>query len=225
MHDRQVKGAAGVSYLQPLLPFNALVMKRKIQLLVLAFILFTIIVVNIRATLDNYYGFYFPKEKNRAARAPLYRALSFVESNRVYRLFNTYSGLETGYGFFAPNVASEFVVSFTLYDGHHQVLDSCISVDFHNKESFMRMISAYSMFFEYKEGDTLNPEYQKCIIFLKGLSYQMLLQTKRATSVKTNLYLYHYPMLEQLRERKMNSPVYFLYTSKTYQLNDYANWN
>jgi hypothetical protein len=151
-------------------------MKKKGQVLLLVIILFTIIVVNIRSTLENYYGFYFSDKKDKIKSNVVYNALSFVEDSRLYNLFNTYTGLETGYGFFAPNVASEFIVDFTLYDKQNRVIAHNNMIDLKNKESVIRVSTALGLFLEVKPGDTSGMAYQKAIILLKGLSYKNLQQ-------------------------------------------------
>jgi hypothetical protein len=38
-------------------------------------------------------------------------------------MFTSYTGFDTGYGFYAPNVASDFVMSFELKDEKGTILE------------------------------------------------------------------------------------------------------
>lgn len=45
-----------------------------------------------------------------------------IESNPVFKTYANYTGTDCGYGFFSPNVGSEFVMSFTVVDETGKVL-------------------------------------------------------------------------------------------------------
>jgi hypothetical protein len=199
-------------------------MKKSLQLLLIAFILTLITVVNIRGMIQNYYGFYYPDKDDKLNDNGLYRSLSFIEDNRTLNLFLSYTGFETGYGFFAPNVASDFITAFTVYNPQGQVIDTSNFIRVRNKESFIRISSAYTLFLEYVKEDTLSIEYQKCNIFLQGLALKILQHVRNADKVRADLYLFHYPLLQQLEKEKRRKPDYILYASKVYTLHDYANW-
>lgn len=182
------------------------------------FVITLICAVNIRAILHSYYGFY---EIDGLEENFTYQSLGFVESNYAVNDFLMYSGMETGYGFFAPNVASDFITIFSLYDERDSLIEEMNFVPLKNKESVMRIASAYTMFLEYSDTtNTLN--HQKCDIFLKGLALKVLQSAPSvASSVTVRLYLYHHPTLEMLSDSAIADPQYFLVDMKNYSRNDF----
>jgi hypothetical protein len=194
--------------------------KKIILSVLLAFTLLSIAFVNLRSTLLSYHSFYQTKEAADSNR--LYTGLSFVENLRPYSLFLTYSGLETGYGFFAPNVASDFVVEFECLDSTGKVLKENASLLMRSKEGGLRLNTATSMFMYYIKPDSLSTDGEKCKIFLKGLSLRMMEREKNISSVTARVFLYHYPDLVTYNIDK--KPVYVLYESQSYTRNNIGAW-
>jgi hypothetical protein len=68
----------------------------------------------LKGTFDGYYGFYY---ENKTYQKPLvYTACENITQSLPVSMFTSYTGFDTGYGFYAPNVASDFVMSFELKD-------------------------------------------------------------------------------------------------------------
>ena len=86
------------------------------------------------------------------------------------------------------------------------------------------MFTGYSMFMTYEYKDTTNTEYLKSNIYLKGLGIQCLKQNPVAEKVYVDLYLYHYPTLNQLISKELEKPKYVLYTRKVIH-KDEVDWN
>jgi hypothetical protein len=77
------------------------------QLFVMSIVLFVIIVTSIRSSFNGYYSFYY--ENKEYQKPTLFKISDIIASNSVFRFFSVYSGFDTGYGFFAPNVSSDFL--------------------------------------------------------------------------------------------------------------------
>lgn len=195
-------------------------LKKIILSLLLGFILLSIVFVNLRSTLLSYHSFYQTKEAADSNR--LYTGLSFVENLRPYSLFLTYTGLETGYGFFAPNVASDFIVEFECRDNAGIILKGNAPLLMNSKEGVLRLNTATAMFMYYIKPDALSTDGEKCKIFLKGLSLRMMEQQKNISSVTARVFLYHYPDLLTYNIDK--KPMYVLYESQTYARNTIGAW-
>lgn len=174
----------------------------------------TLIVVSIKWTLDMYISVY--KTKEELNRNELYNSLVNITDNGFYKYFLAYTGFETGYGFYAPNIGDDFITESILFNSKDSVLAKVSLVPFKDMESLNRMNTALSMFSRYKSNDTANLEYKKCNLLLKRLATVNLRQNKKATKVKINLYLYHHPTVEEIRNKTLLNPYYVLYTSKVF---------
>jgi hypothetical protein len=194
--------------------------KKIILSVLLAFTLLSIVCVNLRSSLLSYYSFYQTKEAAEQNR--LYTGLSFVEELRPYSLFLTYTGLETGYGFFAPNVASDFLIEFECLDSNGRKLKENAPFLMGSKEGTLRLNTASAMFMYYIRPDSSGTDGEKCKIFLKGLSLRMMEREKNISSVTARVFLYHYPDLEKYNIDK--KPMYVLYESQSYSRNAMAAW-
>lgn len=178
-----------------------------------------IMIVNIRGSFEAYYGFY--ERESELRENHLYQSLSFIQSNDWVRGGLVYSGMETGYGFFAPNVASDFIVHFSVYNDTDSLLESRDFIPMNTKEGMVRIASAYTMFLEYRDSDSASINIKKCDIFLKGLSLQILKsRRKEACYVETTLYLYHHPTLADLNVDPMTKPKFFPIKFVKYTIND-----
>jgi hypothetical protein len=182
--------------------------------MLLSLVLASIVVVNIRGGLLSYYGFYYDKEKARGNR--LFNSLDFVEDCRPYSLFLSYTGLETGYGFFAPNVASDFVLEFDCIDSTGKKSSASTSCLLKTKEASLRLNTACSMFMYYVRPDSTSPDKDKCRIFLKGLCLRLLEANRDISSVTARVYLYHHPFLKDMEDHNSRKPSYILYATETY---------
>ncbi len=201
-------------------------MKKTAYSLLLIFVVFIITVSNVKGLLQNYYGFYYPeKEDEKLSSNPIYPLLSRIQEVELYNYFTTYTGLETDYGFFAPNVASDFIVDFEVLDKKNNSIAKVNFVPLSNKESYVRLTTSYSLFLYSEQKNKSEMEKQKSRLLLKGLAYQNLIAYPEAAKIKANLYLYHYPTLEQLHANKLRKPLMILSGSSTYTYKDYENWN
>lgn len=173
--------------------------------------------VNTRLSIKSYTEFYHTEEaEDLLLRNKLFQNLKCVTDLDFYSLLLNYTGLEAGFGFFAPNVASEYVTEFEVYSKDSVFLYSANFPKMGNKESIARLTTAYQMFQEYMNEKTDSMELKKCEILLKGLSLKVLNENERAFFVSSSVYLHHHPLLEQLEQDPQMKPIYKLLKLKTY---------
>jgi|SRR5690606_13166167 len=136
--------------------------------------------------------------------------------NKTSQLFFTYTGLDTGYGFFSPNVRSDIIIINELYkSGKKEVFypDSFLST----KEGKIRYRGVNDIFMDkmsieeeiqngkYNEidenvrkyftvQDSLKLQYMKIVLKQMNRHY---LKAEKYDSLTSTAYLYHFPFLSQ----------------------------
>lgn len=180
-------------------------MKRKIQLFGIFTMLFIILMVGLKTTFDGYFGFYY--EDDNYQKPFLYKfSESVVYSEPVSRTI-AYTGFDTGYGFFAPNVASDFVLLFELYDSTGNSINKTIMPRFNQKESRVRFTSIYNMFLDKlknKKGKEQNQYFQYLDLIIGQIALSVKKDYPNAEVISAKLYLYDYPDLKRYRQGKQN---------------------
>ncbi len=177
-------------------------MKKKLQLLGIFTVLFLVFTVGLKGTFDGYYGFYYAeKEYNK----PVIYALSEeIIKLKPVSIFLSYTGFDTGYSFFAPNVASDFVLLFELKDDKGNVIENKIMPAFKNKESITRYTSVYNMFLDKisaEGGNLKDNKYQQYLdIIVKQIAVSVKNESPDTASITARLYLYHYPDLKSYQK-------------------------
>jgi len=137
---------------------------------------------------------------------------SKVSKNRVLNTLFKYTGLDTGYGFFSPNVASDFIIIHEVYQNGNKnniLSDSKLK----SKEGSLRFSNINAIFMDYLDvlqkkdkGDIvlsptedLNMKYLQTV--LKRMSDERM-KIENADSVVTKVYLYNFPALEKFPDTK-----------------------
>jgi hypothetical protein len=130
-------------------------------------------------------------------------AMSALKSNSlVYDAFNMYSkytGAETGFGFYAPNVASDIVLLQTAYDDSGRVL-SIATPKFHSKEAIIRYVSAVGLFMD--KIDNRNIVHQKYMnAILKSIALYSFNHKDRCRKIVTDLLVYNLPSASSVKNK------------------------
>ena len=177
-------------------------MKKKLQLLGVFTVLFLVLIVGLKGTLDGYYGFYYAeKDYNKPA---IYTLSEEIIKLKPVSIFLSYTGFDTGYSFFAPNVASDFVLLFELKDDKGNVIENKIMPAFKNKESITRYTSVYNMFLDKisaEGGNLKDNKYQQYLdIIVKQIAVSVKNENPDTASITARLYLYHYPDLKSYQK-------------------------
>lgn len=190
-------------------------MRKIFSIFILSAICLLYILVNIRSTYKGYFGFYHEKESDSLlAQNGIYQNITKLILFPPVNVFLGITGLESGSGFFAPNVASSYVVRQNLtktgYSNSYLINTPRVS----QKESTIRIRTGFSMFKDYlaEQDDTL--KILKCDVFLKRLSDNNA-KGFDCNEVTSNVYLFHKPLLSEVRQGKSESK-YFLIRTKQY---------
>ena len=132
------------------------------------------------------------------------RALSHFSPIAQYAQF---SGAGTGYGFFAPQVGSQYISTFELYDEKGQLLRRTNAPGLQKSESFIRYSSYLDLYqdmllAEGKEtaSDSLDIRYAKAILY--SMAERWIQKSPTAKSVKASIHLHKAPLLENYRLRQ-----------------------
>jgi hypothetical protein len=179
--------------------------------------IFSTLVVNVKGAYEGYYGFYYPDEEDTYIKEnKLLRGLNNLTNLKYYREFLTYTGLETGFGFFAPNVASDYLTKFSIYDNDSLLITEKMFPELSQKESRRRIASAYSMFVTYIQNPDDSLNVKKCDIFLNSMANNQINNFKNSEYVEIKLFLYHFPSIEQLTEDKNAKEKFILIRRKIF---------
>lgn len=163
-----------------------------------AIILFSVVFSSFRTAYDSHVSFF-----NKKPNETVLKYLDKIGGNNIYNLFLNYTGLNTGYGFFSPNVSSDFIITHNIYKKSKQNLIFSNSL-FSTKEGAHRFANLNSLFMEKLEAieekdkrkiDTLKLKYLEVV--LNRLNNYNLDRDKDIDSIKTTLFLYHYPFLKE----------------------------
>ncbi|VXB13810.1 conserved hypothetical protein [Flavobacterium sp. 9AF] len=177
-------------------------MKKKLQLAGIFTVLLLVFIVGLKGTFDGYYGFYYAEKEYK-------KPITFTLTEEIIKLkpvsfFLSYTGFDTGYSFFAPNVASDFVLLFELKDQEGNIIENKIMPAFKNKESITRYTSVYNMFLDKistEDGSMKDNKYQQYLdIIVKQIAVSVKKENPKASTITARLYLYHYPDLKSYQK-------------------------
>lgn len=176
---------------------------RYFKIVICILILFSVLFNSFRTAYDSHISF-FEKKPNEV----ILNIVNTIGENHEYNLFLNYTGLNTGYGFFSPNVSSDFVITHNIYKDSKEDLTFSNSL-FSTKEGAHRFANLNSLFMEKidalekseeEEIDTLRIKYLEVV--LNRLNNFNLEQDKEVDSIKTTLFLYHFPFLKEYPDTK-----------------------
>lgn len=181
---------------------------KALQLMVVGFILFVVLTVSIKSTFDGYYGFYY---NNKEYEPPvLFEATKKISQTFPFRFFSSYTGFDTGYGFFSPNVASDFIFVFKIFDSEGQLVNLQETLKFNTKESSIRFSTFQTMFLE-KLNDETNDKYNRYLdIIIEQISQFLLDQYPPHYTIETGLYLYDFPRIKEMIDGKTKPRLYLV---------------
>ncbi|MDH6251592.1 hypothetical protein M2347_001319 [Chryseobacterium sp. H1D6B] len=178
-------------------------MKKKIQLLGIFALLLLVFTIGVKGTFDGYYGFYY---ENKPYEKPfVYKASENIIQSQAVSMFASYTGFDTGYGFYAPNVASDFVLTFELKDKNGNTIDEKAMPSFQKKESIVRYTTIFNLFLDKISGEKNkfdNKYYQYLDLIIKEIALSVMKKNANASQVTARLYLYDYPSITDYKKGK-----------------------
>ena len=189
----------------------------KFQLVIISLlVIFIILNSAIRLTFESYYDFYYENGN--------YKENVFSKvSNKIFnfypiRYFSNQTGFDTGYGFFAPNVASDFLFIFKVYDENDNLVKIENGVQLNSKESNLRFQTINTMYLDKlknKEDKNYNEKYNKYLdVIMKQITKFIKKKYPDNYNIETNLYLYDFPSIKKFNKGEKEK----LFLIKTYKL-------
>lgn len=162
------------------------------------FILFCVIFSSFDTAYGSHVRFY-EKEPNKKIVA----ILNTIRSQYLFNLLRSNTGLNTGYGFFSPNVSSDFLIynKFFVKDSITYKKSDWI---LNTKEGKHRFSNLNNSFMDYLDEidkndtiqkDSLKINYYKMIV--NRLNSYNLKNNNKIDSIQTTVYLYHFPYLKE----------------------------
>jgi hypothetical protein len=147
---------------------------------------------------SSYNSFY-----NKTGYPPLNKILRRIDDNLLIDFVSTYTGLNTGYGFFSPNVASDCLMVIVSKDSVSGKSRKYLSTDLLNtKEGKMRFSNLNNLFLKMSIDSTeLKNEYkelkEEMLLLILGQISSYIENERSNQSIELQVYLYHFPFLDQ----------------------------
>lgn len=130
----------------------------------------------------------------------------------IYKSFNfisDYSGAETGFGLYAPNVSSQLVIYYTIKDKSGASVKT-VQPRFGTKEIAQRFFTAYDIFLEKVKTKNLSDEgnlYNDYLdLIVKSMAFKTLQENYPYRSIDADIYVYDIPSMEGYRNGE--TPIY-----------------
>ncbi|MEN4759521.1 hypothetical protein ABEG63_04200 [Chryseobacterium sp. C39-AII1] len=135
--------------------------------------------------------------------------------------YQAFAGINAGYGFFAPNVASSYILKVSVYDKNKNLVKESYFPPFKSKEGLNRYHTLLGYFqdrltilenkmqkkksTEFNESD----KYGEFLdIFIKSIGrYYYKDYNSDKYNISCTLYLHHHPMLNEIKTADKTKPV------------------
>jgi hypothetical protein len=162
------------------------------------FILFCVIFSSFDTAYGSHIRFY-----EKVPNKNIATILNTIRSQYLFNLFRSNTGLNTGYGFFSPNVSSDLLIynKFFIKD---RVVYKKSDWLLNTKEGKHRFSNLNNSFMDYLDEidkndtiqkDSLKINYYKMIV--NRLNSYNLKNNNKIDSIETTVYLYHFPFLKE----------------------------
>ncbi|OJW83615.1 MAG: hypothetical protein BGO69_04775 [Bacteroidetes bacterium 46-16] len=176
---------------------NTFLMK-KILFVVFVFLHFAIIIYNNVIVEEQTLISYFSGEKKAGSAYKFLNKIPFLGNS--FSAYTAYTGTETGYGFYAPNVSSQTILLFTSKDSVGNII-SVQTPKFHSAEALQRCFSAFDVFLDKLEIKNKNSERLLNAI-LKSMALWVLETNKGCRKVDADLLIYNLPKTSEIQNNK-----------------------
>lgn len=170
-------------------------MQSRKKIIILFFIFFhlsIICIINLKHFLQDYNDLF--NEDDEKLNITL--ILEKLTSSNFYDLYTTYSGTNSSYGFYAPNVGSEFTHSYTIINSELEILDAYTSPEFLQRESNFRF-NLCTLPIQDMLLDSLSISNSYVKVMEHQISEHLIKKHKEAKCVIARIYLCQYPKTEE----------------------------
>ncbi|ROH96318.1 hypothetical protein [Chryseobacterium daecheongense] len=160
---------------------------RTIEIAIFSIVILKVFITGIITTVSSFCEFYEYQQPELAEK---------INESSVYRnSFFTYTGFDTGYGFFAPNVSSNFII---FSENSDKVYNSSDLLQ--TSEGKTRFMGANDVFFNNFGNKKNEDKMAANKIILKRIN--KMFEKKYNSKFTTTVYLYEYPKLGELNTKK-----------------------
>lgn len=149
---------------------------------------------SILSDFENYYSFY---KKDRPKF--LDKMVTFNKWTPI-DIFGKYTGFETGYGFFGPNVASDFIFEIRIYDENGNLLKELDEIPTNSKEGKLRLSCMNNMFLD--KLDNIDERHDRYLdIVMKQVAIKIKKDHPKSHKVELKMFLYDYPSIKNFSKK------------------------
>lgn len=171
---------------------------RKILFLLFAFLHLSVILYNnVIAEEQSLSRYYLDKQEPGHALGFLAR---WPLGMQAFDCYSKYTGAETGYGLYAPNVSSDIVIMLTSIDQHGRII-SIESPKLSTCEARIRFSSAAGLFME-KTGKLEKTRDQYLNLMLKSIAMWTREQQPGCARVHADLLVYDLPTADEVKKEQ-----------------------
>lgn len=176
-------------------------------LIVLAIFHFVIIIAHNIAGIGNGLRVLHGKdqltEEDSSVLLRLHKSIQYVPIH----YYSRFSGAETGFAFFAPQVGSQYITQFLIYDAGGKLLLNLNKPELKQRESMLRYGAFLDLFqaliSQVNADDHFDKRYARAILY--SLSQRIGKQIPGAHRVDYSLSVYHYPSLTKTASLPQNN--------------------
>ncbi|ASW74673.2 hypothetical protein CJF12_10520 [Chryseobacterium piperi] len=179
------------------------ILQKRVYLIITLSIICIVLLSAVKTTLDSFYSYYKEYDKNTAIN----NTISHLYEMKPLRVFNSYTGFETGYGFFGTNVSSDFVIMYDLCDKDGRIFDTQ-KFKLNTKEASIRFTSLNRLFLDKLTNEKNKMFDQYVDIVLKEISKYIYNKYDGKYNIHLKVYLYHYPTLKEYLRGKNKTELY-----------------
>lgn len=178
-----------------------------------------IILHNIVSTADGYQHIYRDDGQAELKGSVLATIQNITQLSPITE-YARFSGAETGFGFFAPQVGSQYISNFKTFDAAGKLLGETIAPRIKQQEGLLRYSSYLDLFqnmlhaedkLKQNKSDSLSIRVAHAVVY--SMADRILNRSDSATKVEANIYLYNYSNLRKHQHEK--APRYISIYQKT----------
>lgn len=163
------------------------------SIIVVGLSLFVICLFSFLSDIDGYYTFY------KKDKPLIIKKLDAFSQSLPINFIGKYTGAETGYGFFGPNVSSDFIFEISIYDENGNIKNTLNRIPIKSKEGALRLGCINNMFID--KLDDIDEKHNRYLdIILEQITKRIKKDYPKNYRVEMKMYLYEYPSIIQFNK-------------------------
>jgi len=176
--------------------------KQNLFLLFALFHFLVILLISISTTVNSWYQLYH-EDSNKYKEPKAIKTLNSISRSFLVSNYTFFTGLDTGYGFFAPNVASVCQIQFVVKSESDKIIDVLYMPEFSSIESISRYATLMGKFQERLKQYNVKEKSHYLLyldVVIKSMSKQILKKYPSKYRMEVILFLPKYPTLKQYND-------------------------